>query len=622
MTGLLPYKRLIFFLLACCLHLNSLDAQNQRLSKSTHRALNNYIVYSNEVVHALNLMYFDFLHINEQFFLYVEDSIPKVTYKKDNILTNYEYFPVFPRDIYPKILSDNIYIPYDKRGSPLQLIGKVVNVLEEIENTRSLLSNYITTNEYQRDTNLTQGFQWLRRMEVLYYDMFTLQEKLHWNLSSIIQTYEQPLIDTNALIITQELQPLLKQGKLVIKSVRAKDSSKSLAQHIAKLREIITHLEQQKGRLFRTVPIDSNELTSPDRRFDAILLRSKNILKSGREYSNNPQYQNLDFEPHYYYYNINLLDNYNRTGDGIVTLFNKFINHSGVYWLHEHEMPHIFEVRYPNIPAYEQYQKNNFNVDSIIAEALSNKAKADSIAKVREDSIAQVKEDSISYAQHIQDSIEHRKNNPQPGDMNLTGFADNNLIFLLDISSSMSSDSNKLPLLKEALVQLLDLMRPEDKITLITYSGKAQIALPPTLVRTDEDKKNILNAIEGLASSGMSDANQGLKLAYETVEETIIKDGNNRIILATDGAIKVNQRVKGLIKKSNRKNNIQLSVFYFSKKEYTHHKELLQELASTGSGKYSYIQRKNAKKILVIEAQAVRQKGSNNKEKNMSTNKS
>lgn len=607
MTRQKTYKKTIFHFLLFCFSLSSLQAQNERLSKSTYRALNNYIVYSNEISHALNLMYFDFIYINDQFYKYVEDSIPSIIYKKDDILTNAEYFPIFPRDIYPKILNDNIFIPYDKRGSPLQLIGKVVNVLKEIENTRTQIALYVQSGDYQRDSNLVQGFKWLRRMEVLYYDMFTLQEKLHWNLYSIIQTYTQPAIDSSALRTMQELQPFLKQIKLVIKSVRAGDGSSSLNRNCAKLGKLTQRLENQKDAILEGLKRTPNSLTSPDKRFDALLDRAKKILKIGLEYKNTPRYQAENFKPNYYYYNIHLLDSYNRSGDGAATLFNKFINDNDVYWLYEHEMPHMFEVFYPDVPEYEQYKTPDIDIEELINKKIRAKQIADSIAQ---DSIAKFKADSIAYAQQIADSIEYRKNNPEIGDMNLNGFATNNLVFLLDISSSMK-DTNKLPLLKDALVQLLDLMREEDNITFITYSAKAQVVVNTTSAASEASKQEILSVIDGLASSGTSDANKGIRLAYKTIEESIIKNGNNRIIMATDGGFKVSNQVKRLIKKKTRgKDPIRLSVFYFSKKEYSHHKELLEDLSNTGAGKYSYIKKENAKKILVIEAQEVRNKKS------------
>lgn len=575
--------------------------QAQRLSKSTYGALNNYIIYSNEATHAINLMYFDFLYLNNQFHAYVEDSISSLEYTKDNILTNPEYFPIYPRELYPKIINDNIYLPYAKRGAPFQLIGKVVNVLEEMEQTREKMHTYIVSGDYQQDTNLVQGFTWLRRMEVLYYDMFTLQEKLHWTLTSIAQSYTYPALDSNALRTTKQLQPLLKQTKIVIKGVRAHDNPATINAQCVQLYNTLLRLESKKTSIMKGLNVQKNSLRSPDKRYDMMLDRTHKVLKSTQAYLADKNYQNLDFEPQYYYYNIDLLNQYNRTGNGIATLFNKFIQENDIYWLFEYEMPHLFKVRYPNIPAYEQFLAPELDIEAILAQTLVEQARLDSIEKVREDSLAVI-------AQHIADSIAYRNANPEIGDMNLKGFATNNLVFLLDISSSMR-DTNKLPLLKDALVQLLDLMRKEDNITFITYSGKAQLVLPPTSVTSDATKTEILAIIDRLSSSGMSDANKGIELAYKTIEESFIKDGNNRIIMATDGGFKVSKQIKRMIKQATkRKNPIRLSTFYFSRKEFSHHKKLLQNLSETGAGHYRYIQRENAKKILVMEAQAVREK--------------
>ena len=556
-------------------------------------------MYSNEVTHALNLMYFDFVYLNDQFYSYVEDSIATIDYKKDNVLTNPEYFPIYPRDRYPTIVSDNIYLPYDKRGTPFQLIGKVNKVLEEVEGIRNDLAGYIASGQYQQDSNLTRGFTKLRRAEVLYYDLFTLQEKLHWNLTAIAQSYETPPLDSNALRMVRALQPLMTQMKLAIKSVRADDKSRSIQQHGSQLRSLFLQLEREKATILGSIERDPLSLRSPDRRYDALINRAQTIWQATSGYQLSTQYNSLPFEPHYYFYNLDLLGQYNRANDGAVSLFNKFIAENDIYWLYEHEMPQLFEVRYPDIPAYEAYQTLEIDIEAFLAE------------RFREDSLKQVRvEDSLCLVQTRLDSAAYRQDHPQRGDMNLTGFATNNLVFLLDISASMK-DTTKLPLLKEALVQLLDLMREEDNITLITYSGKAQLVLPPTGATTPGAKAKILSIIDGLTSGGTSDANQGLQLAYETIEASFIENGNNRIILATDGAIRVSNRTKRLIKRNSRgKAPVKLSTFYFSNKEFDYHKAILTELSTIGAGSYRYIQQQNAKKILIMEAQKVREQAS------------
>ncbi|MCH2023854.1 MAG: VWA domain-containing protein [Saprospiraceae bacterium] len=598
------YNYFVLYILAICFNTTALYSQNNKLSKSTLGALNNYVIYSNEVIHGLNLMYNDFIYLNNQFYSYVEDTIDNITYIKEPILNNYKYFKILPRDLFPVILKDNIYLPYEMRGIPLQLIGKVSNVLKEIEDIRENLSKYLNNNNYIKDTNLITGFRMLQRIEVLYYDIFTLQEKLHWTLTSIFNSLQPQYSDKQSFLLLQELQSLVNHTKLVIKSIRA-EGKNSLNYNCLKLNEIINTIERKNSVSFQEKNSESNVQDSIIKNFSAIVNNAKNNLKTAEEYYKAPKYQNKYFKSSYYYYNNILLDNYNRSYGGMIILFNDLIKTNGNYWLLEHKMPKLFEVMYPDIPEYKQYQTDELDIESLIKSALLNKKKADSLVKAKNDSLLKIRLDSITLAEKIADSIEYRKAHPKIGDLNLTGFASNNLVFLLDISSSMN-DTNKLPLLKNALTQLLDLMRPEDNITFITYSGIANVVLTPT---SAIHKEKILSAIKNLSSGGTSDANLGLKLAYQTIESSIIKNGNNRIIMATDGGIKVSNKIKRVIRKSSKeKDSIKLSIFYFSQKEYTHHKKLLKELAHNGSGKYSYIQKENANKILLLEAQTVRKK--------------
>ncbi|MCH2046815.1 MAG: hypothetical protein MK212_22055, partial [Saprospiraceae bacterium] len=444
----LTNKHIYIIVLALWLLSSSITyAQTQRLSKATSRALNNYIQYSNEVVYAVNIMYADFIELNMQFDDFVEGRADRIVYTKQNVLTNYDYFPVYPRELFNEIYNDNIYIPYKERGEPLKQVSKIVGVLDEIEAARATLNKYILSEEYRKDSILAKGYKVLRRVEVLYYDMFTLQEKLHWSLRTIIGQYVHPQIDSVFLNLIRELQPLISQSKIVIKAIRSKDTSSSLSYNRAKLAELIRALETKKEKLFSGIESDPKSLKSPQRRFDNILKKSKNILGVAQQYISSPKYQGLLHEPSYYYYNAALLPEYNRYGDGMVTLFNKMIDNSSIYWLRDHEMPFLFEVIYPDVPAYADEKIDSLpDAEDLIKKLMLERAKEDSLMKLRLDSIAKAKQDSLRA-----DSIaQAKKNNPEVGDPSLNGFATNNLIFVLDISSSMN-EADKLPLLKEAM---------------------------------------------------------------------------------------------------------------------------------------------------------------------------
>ena len=174
-----------------------------------------------------------------------------------------------------------------------------------------------------------------------------------------------------------------------------------------------------------------------------------------------------------------------------------------------------------------------------------------------------------------------------------------NLVFLIDVSGSMSSP-NKLPLLKKAYALLVAQLRAKDKVAIVVYAGSSGVVLPST---PGDRKREIINAIEKLNSGGSTAGAQGLKLAYQIAEENFIDGGNNRIIMATDGDFNVGQSSDSDLEKmiiQNRDKGIFISVTGFGMGNYKDKK--MEIIADKGNGNYSYIDNiLEAKKVFVNE---------------------
>lgn len=174
-----------------------------------------------------------------------------------------------------------------------------------------------------------------------------------------------------------------------------------------------------------------------------------------------------------------------------------------------------------------------------------------------------------------------------------------NLVFLIDVSGSMDSP-NKLPLLKNAMKLLVGQLRASDRVAIVVYAGSSGLVLPST--RGDQ-KARIMNALERLHAGGSTAGAAGLKLAYEIAERNLIEDGNNRIILATDGDFNVgpssNAEMERMIEKY-RDRGIFISVAGFGMGNYKDDK--MEIIADKGNGNYSYIDNlMEAKKVFVNE---------------------
>lgn len=161
-----------------------------------------------------------------------------------------------------------------------------------------------------------------------------------------------------------------------------------------------------------------------------------------------------------------------------------------------------------------------------------------------------------------------------------------NLTFLIDVSGSMS-DQNKLPLLKSAFKLLVNQLREKDKVAIVVYAGAAGVVLKPT---SGSEKEKILEALNQLEAGGSTAGGEGIELAYKLAKENYIKDGNNRVILATDGDFNVgassNAAMEELIEEK-RKSGVFLSVLGFGYGNYQDDK--LEVLADKGNGNHAYI---------------------------------
>ena len=174
-----------------------------------------------------------------------------------------------------------------------------------------------------------------------------------------------------------------------------------------------------------------------------------------------------------------------------------------------------------------------------------------------------------------------------------------NLVFLVDVSGSMQP-ADKLPLLKSSLRLLVAQMRPIDRVAIVVYAGEAGLALPPT---SGESRSEILFAIDRLEAGGSTAGGAGIRLAYEVARENFSQEGNNRVILASDGDFNVgpssDSEMIRLIEKE-REAGVFLTVLGFGTGNLQDSK--MEQLADHGNGNYAYIDsEREAAKVLVSE---------------------
>jgi Ca-activated chloride channel family protein len=178
--------------------------------------------------------------------------------------------------------------------------------------------------------------------------------------------------------------------------------------------------------------------------------------------------------------------------------------------------------------------------------------------------------------------------------------APNNLVFLLDVSGSMTPPE-RLPLLKSAFRLLVQQLRAQDSVAIVVYAGAAGTVLPRT---SGADKQTILDALDRLTAGGSTAGGAGIELAYKTAEENFDPKANHRVILATDGDFNVGMVGDPLITmiEEKRKKGIFLTCIGVGDDNYKD--AFMESLADKGNGNYYYLDNiREAQKVFVHQLQ-------------------
>ncbi len=164
-----------------------------------------------------------------------------------------------------------------------------------------------------------------------------------------------------------------------------------------------------------------------------------------------------------------------------------------------------------------------------------------------------------------------------------------NLVFLVDVSGSMAS-AEKLPLVQYLLLETLDVLRPTDTVSIVTYAGSTQVALGPTPV---SDAATISNVINGLQAGGGTAGGAGMQLAYEQARSAYVEGGVNNVILCTDGDFNIglssNDELLELIEEE-RRTGVTLTALGFGS---VNNDSMMEAVSNAGNGTYAVIYNPN-----------------------------
>lgn len=563
-------KYLPIYLLALIHLWPSLMMRAEARSDQTHRALNAYVDFANESMHILWAVHLRLEAYNIQSNLYLEGDRPQgLEFRIDDIIRNFSYYgnlqgvclraygvvdpSVNLEFLYQETRVRELAIPYKSRSQINRQRDKLWSLIGLLMTYCDSLTQYTQQEQYRQDPGLDISYATLNQCALLFDHFQEEKGKLMDLLNGVASPRPQALADLNSI---------LEQTRYLLLAMRNEETN-VLKLHVSQLQYTIRQAQVNQQTRLEALTRLGLYYDRGTTVYKHVISYANQMVKWTQNYLNqgpvSPIYE--DYGREYYFYNERLLSSYNHHKYGLLAYYNQFLGFANTTLLKHIEETPRFIVIAPNPKNISQIQSD-----------------------VQPQSVEEIPLPNIH----------------KPA---LANAATNHLIFLLDVSASMRKPE-KLSLLKQSLADILPEMREEDRISLITYSGNAQVVLEAA---SAQEAELIMEAVNGLGSSGETHFQKGLKAAYELAQEKYIIHGNNRIILATDGDFIFKSAATRLAEKYSAK-PIYLSVLLFSKFETILVREQFTRLALAGNGNYVHVQEDNADLVLLEEARAVSRK--------------
>lgn len=527
----------------------SIESQKNDISDETVKSLNNYIVFLNEEIRSQN----HFIYQLESFNVEINRKHKKVFEKENMWFTTFDAIPQgynSMRSEYEKALNNSDKVPKKHAKILNQQVESIWQIINEREQLAIKLYHYSKNRNFMNDS-FAFATKALKRFDYLNKQFIRHKTKLFNDIILIFSQYHNSETDNPWVKSASVLSKIVDRGRAAVQAtkpiIRKNDTIQINIDTLSQLarQALIDKYKNIDG----LVEYGRNNGLCPYSYYDDIPKDTKLLGLQATEVGKKLKTKKSM---------VRLYDSYVNTYKHIVDDFNRFVD------LAKGEQP---ETRHKGIaPVYLLYQ---------LYEPLFF--------------------DYSAPDKEIETKIDTNKLFAS-----MDGYAVNNLVLLLDVSASMESD-NKLPLLKKSLQRLLKIMRPEDEIAIVTYSGKARVALKPT---SAQDQK-LLRAIDKLKSKGSTKTGKGIKLAFKMAAKNFKPDGNNRIILATDGKFGITKEIKNTISNFAQQ-GIVFSLFLYGQNIRTYENSQLKALTQAGKGNCRFITPENTDEMLVKEAKAIK----------------
>jgi uncharacterized protein YegL len=611
-TTFRPYFFLLFVFL---LPKTALFAQqNEQEAKDILRALNKQVDFMNEVDNALYPEFLNISDLNQQM----------LDYYNGNKAQTFNYQSKFSigLDAYNKAVYQRMYLPNPFKDDLQGRLDSLKKIADYIARDGKGLEEYLKNKMYEKD-NMYEGFQYLTRMGKNLRGYLVRHEALHSVLKTTWHSYYIKDGGNKLSPIVEQMRRILYSAHGVYLDLAFDPGTEDANKHLKEINRLLEELQ--------TMAKSDPEATKSAAFGRFMTKLDENYFASFGPKSSPSFYKKLN-SVWVKDLNAHLIPDFNEFVSGLsyktvlASLEPPYINAIAPTYPEKPSEPVavVTEKLKPLEPAPKVDPKVEPKPEPVVKVEPKPEPKPEPVIKVepkvepKPEPVVKVEpkpEPKPEPVVKVEPKVEPKpepvvKVEPKvtppapepPKPSALDGYAFNNLLFLIDVSGSMRG-GGRLDTFKAAFKYILNEMRPEDKVSLVVYSGNARTILKPT---SSKEKTKILAVINGLTSDGKSNLSEGLDVSYTEIKASKIAGGNNRIILVTDGYIPLHPELNKKIG-LNTAPDLTLSVFLFGSESDQHIDiEGFKELSKLGKGNFTAVGRSGARTAMLKEARAVR----------------
>jgi len=531
--------------------------------------LNHYIDFSNQNTHALSLIADELESFDYEIEQFRNQKRSVLNFKNDDFWRKTKEYRKIPEKIYRQALSNSFAFPSAVQTQLNSYLDRFFLIMADIYFTRDTLQDYLNTSQYKNDPEQKRFNRYLQSISDLYESYRAENVNFNSYAKSLFESYQNSNSNDPYISVYKSIEPVFELCQRTLIAARTENTAE-LKKILIENHSVIWDKMKQKNKILAGISQQfPKTFLEASKKYDSLLIMANEMYKALQDFGLGKVYsaKYLDKGVHYHLFNDRLVQSYNRIGKGVAYQFNRFVEYSHIPLLYISQEVPLF------VPKNAGKKKDETLVLVNDKQAIIDDKKMDP-----------PKKDTLSTKSKY----------------SMEGFSTNNLIFLLDVSASMNSPE-KLPVLKEAYKFLVSILRPEDQLSIVVYSGHAKVVMQPV---SASNKNQILSVLQNLKSGGSTDIKNGLNLSYKVATDNYIPKGNNRIILATDGGFNIKKDLYKMVENSAN-GHINLSVFYLNRIEDEVISKRLSKLAKLGKGNFYFLTPQNAQSILVSEAQKI-----------------